>query len=218
MKEPRYAIFGAGGFGREVLEILLQSDWFDRQLAIFVDLFALDGQSLNGIPVASEQEVLGLPGQANKAAVAIANPKVRASVVERLEGTGWAPMMVQARTAEVVGAVSIGPGAILCQNSLITDNAKIGSWFHLNYFSYVAHDCVIGDFVTFAPRVSCNGNVTIEDGVFVGAGAVIRPGTPDKPLRIGAGAIIGAGAVVIDDVPEGATVVGNPAREIPNRK
>ena len=58
----------------------------------------------------------------------------------------------------------------------------------------------------------CNGNITIEDHVYVGAGAMIRQGKPGKPLVIGQGAVIGMGAVVTKDVPEGVTVVGNPAR------
>jgi acetyltransferase-like isoleucine patch superfamily enzyme len=41
---------------------------------------------------------------------------------------------------------------------------------------------------------------------------MLREGSPDKPLRIGAGAIVGMGAVVTKDVPDGATVIGNPAR------
>jgi len=41
---------------------------------------------------------------------------------------------------------------------------------------------------------------------------MIKQGTPDQPLVIGAGAIVGMGAVVTKSVPPGATVVGNPAR------
>lgn len=65
--------------------------------------------------------------------------------------------------------------------------------------------------MTFSPRVTCNGWVEIEDGVFVGAGAVIRNGSPDRRLKIGAGAVIGMGAVVLKDVPAGVTVKGCPA-------
>ena len=71
---------------------------------------------------------------------------------------------------------------------------------------------MIGDFVTFAPGVKCNGNIHIQDHVYIGAGAVIKQGKPDQPLVIGAGAIVGMGAVVTKSVPPGATVVGNPAR------
>ena len=71
---------------------------------------------------------------------------------------------------------------------------------------------MIGDFVTFAPGVHCNGNVHIEDFAYLGAGAIIRQGQPGRPLRIGRGAVVGMGAVVTKDVPPGVTVVGNPAR------
>ena len=75
---------------------------------------------------------------------------------------------------------------------------------------------MIGDFVTFAPGVMCNGNVVIEDYAYIGAGAVIKQGQPGAPLVIGHGAVVGMGAVVTTSVPSGATVVGNPARVLKN--
>jgi len=105
-------------------------------------------------------------------------------------------------------------GAVLSPFVTLTSNIRIGRHFHANLYSYVAHDCIIGDFVTFAPRVMCNGNVHIEDHAYIGTGAIIKQGRPGQPLVIGRGAVVGMGAVVTRDVPAGATVVGNPARPL----
>ena len=86
--------------------------------------------------------------------------------------------------------------------------------FHANIYSYVEHDAVIGDYVTFAPRVNCNGNITIKDLAFVGAAAAIRQGASGRPNVIGRAAVIGMGAVVLDSVADGEIVAGNPARPI----
>ena len=116
--------------------------------------------------------------------------------------------------ATVMPGTRIGAGAILCPFVTLTSNIRIGEHFHANLYSYVEHDCVIGDFVTFAPGVQCNGNVLIEDHAYIGAGAILRQGRPDSPLVIGRGAIVGMGAVVTRNVAPGSTVVGNPARPL----
>jgi hypothetical protein len=83
---------------------------------------------------------------------------------------------------------------------MLTSNIRIGKFFQANIYSYVAHDCIIGDYVTLAPKVCCNGRVKVGDHVYIGTGAIIKNGTSDKFLTIGEGAIIGAGAVVTKDV------------------
>ena len=77
---------------------------------------------------------------------------------------------------------------------------------------------MIGDYVTFAPNVQCNGSVVIEDNVYVGTGAIIRQGTPTKPIVIGQGAIVGMGAVVTKSIPAFETVIGNPAQPMKRKE
>lgn len=121
---------------------------------------------------------------------------------------------VKAANVIVMDDVMMGYGSCLSPFVTSTSNIRIGRGFHANLYSYLEHDCIIGDFVTFGPGAKCNGNVHIGDQVYVGSGAVIKQGTSNKPLRIGKGATIGIGAVVIRDVADGETVVGSPARSI----
>ena len=127
------------------------------------------------------------------------------------------PFSISALNSVVFDENKLGDGAILCPFTTITSNAKIGRFFHANLYSYVAHDCIIGDFVTFAPSVHCNGRVVIEDYAYIGTGAIIKEGTDVKPTVIGKGSVVGMGAVVTKSVLPYTTVVGNPAAELRKR-
>jgi acetyltransferase-like isoleucine patch superfamily enzyme len=119
-----------------------------------------------------------------------------------------------ARSAVVGPGCDIGEGAILCDNTIVTASARVGRHFHANIFSYVAHDCVIGDFVTYAPRVSCNGRLHVHNSAYIGTDPILRESRPGKSFVIEAGAVVGAGAVVLNDVPPGVTLAGVPARPL----
>lgn len=198
------AVFGAGGFLLQILPALDALREKGRDVVIVDDHRAVD--TIHGYSV--------LPIEAVPAAaamvVAIAGGLTRQKIVDRLGDRPLASIV--AATALVSPRAAVGEGAIICDHFLIEADARIGRHFHGNIFGYVAHECVVGDYVTFAPRVSCNGNVHVGDHAYVGTGAVIRQGTPDRPLRIGRRAVIGMGAVVTKDVPDDAVVVGNPAR------
>ena len=143
--------------------------------------------------------------------IAIGDPALRRDVAARIKGRAGALI---APTSLVGPDVNYLEGIVLCDFTTITASVRIGRHFQCNLYSYVAHDCVIGDFVTFAPRVSCNGNVHIGDGAYIGTGAVLKQGCTGKPLKIGRNAVVGMGAVVTNDVPDGEVVVGNPARAV----
>ena len=172
------------------------------------------GSVKNGCRCISFEELVAGEVDRTRITVAIAESGLRRLIVAKCQSAGFRFFEVAALSHIRYSEVEIAPGAIFCANTTVTSNVRIGSHFHCNLYSYVEHDCVIGDFVTFAPRVSCNGNIVIEDGVYVGAGAVLKQGTPDRPLMIGKGAVVGMGAVVTRDVAPGGTVVGNPARPL----
>ncbi|MBE9400353.1 acetyltransferase [Acinetobacter albensis] len=212
MTQLYIGIYGASGFGKEVMPLVReQYPHLSKEQFVFID----DGQAgtfLNLYPVLSYSNFLANPSSEKAVTIAIANSKVREKLVARLEQDNVKNIDVKASNVVILDEVQMGEGSLLCPFTCLTSNIKIGKFFHANIYSYVAHDCVIGDYVTFAPGVKCNGNIHIQDHVYIGTGAVIKQGTPEKPLVIGKGAIVGMGAVVTKSVAAGTTVVGNPAR------
>jgi sugar O-acyltransferase (sialic acid O-acetyltransferase NeuD family) len=204
-------VYGASGFGRETMPIL--REMYKNTLARFVFIDdAATKSGINGHDVLTFDEFCDLPETEKSVCLAIANSRVREKLSHACTAERIDFVEVRAANTTLLDNVEIGEGAILSPFVMLTSNIRIGRHFHANIYSYVAHDCRIGDFVTFAPAVKCNGNVTIEDHAYIGTGAIIRQGSPGSPVVIGEGAIVGMGAVVTKSVPAGTTVVGNPAR------
>ncbi len=210
----RFAIFGASGFGREVLPVARQQ--LQQMESTPWELVFVDDNppalEFNGHRILSYAQWLAEPAVSRHISLAIGSGVVRESLVSRCVADGVGFFDVKAANLVVMDNVRIGPGAVLSPFVTLTSNISIGQQFHANIYSYVAHDCVIGDFVTFAPSVHCNGNVVVEDHAYIGTGAILRQGKPGAPLVIGRGAVVGMGAVVTKNVAPGVTVVGNPAR------
>ena len=211
-----YAIYGVSGFGREVIPVarsMLKKEVSTPYEVVFVDDNPV-ANVVNGHRVLTYEQFISEGVEQMHVNVAIANSLAREQMVNRCAKDGISLFSLIAENAVVLDKNEIGEGAIICPFSMITSNARIGRAFHANIYSYVAHDCVIGDYVTFAPGVKCNGNVVIEDHAYTGTGAILRQGKPGEPLIIGRGAVVGMGAVVTKSVPPGVTVVGNPARPL----
>lgn len=202
-------IYGASGFGREVMGMLPKDESeFDY---VFID-DSPSAEYVNSRRCLTWERFLAEPAESREVSLAIADGKTREVLMQKCMDNNVGFLPARAESAILLDNVELGEGSVLCPFSMITSNVIIGRQFHANIYSYVAHDCRIGDFVTFAPGVKCNGNVVVEDHAYIGSGAILRQGTPRDPLVIGKGAVVGMGAVVTKSVPAGVTVIGNPAR------
>jgi sugar O-acyltransferase (sialic acid O-acetyltransferase NeuD family) len=213
-----YGIIGAGGFGREVMPVARQmiANFNDSNSKKYELVFVVENLEkqivINGHKVIDESDFFTMESSKKYFNIAIADYKDRERISKKMIDSNIQPFTIKASNSVIFDNNDIGEGAILCPFTTITSNAKIGRYFHSNIYSYVAHDCVIGDFVTFAPSVHCNGKVVIEDYAYIGTGVVIKQGTNERPIIIGKGSVVGMGAVVTKSVPPFTTVIGNPAR------
>lgn len=205
-----FGLIGTGGHARETMAfasafIETRPDLkIDGDRIVFVD--RQPGPAIGGHAVMNEDGFIALDSPRHFA-VAIGDGATRRVVAERLEVARCRPLSLIAPSATVAAGAAVAPGALIGPYGLVSPDVTIGRSFVCNAYASVAHDSVVGDFVTLGPRACVNGAVRIGDGVTIGAGALIKQG-----LTLGRGCVIGMGAVVIRDVPPGATVVGNPAR------
>lgn len=213
-----YGIYGASGCGRSLMPVAIEQlkreGIREKTQIVFIDDALEEEQLVNGYTAMNYQEFKSTEAKDKKVLIAIANSNIREKIANKLAADSISVWTISADSTIVMDSVEIKEGAALSPFVTIGSNVTIGKCFHANLYSYVEHDCVIGDYVTFAPRVNCNGNIHIHDHAYIGTGAVIKQGIPDRPLIIGEGAIVGMGAVVTKDVPAGTVVVGNPARPL----
>lgn len=100
-------------------------------------------------------------------------------------------------------------GVIICPGTIITTNVHIGKHVIINLNCTVGHDVVIKEYTTLSPGANISGNVTIGKRCYIGTNAVIR-----EKITICDDVIIGAGGVVVKDITEPGTYVGNPVKKI----
>ncbi len=204
-------IIGTSGFASEVSEYILDNGDYLIKGYFGINENEYEKYGYNSPFLGNERDYDFSNG--DKVVIAISDFKLRNQIYLYLKNKGVAFPNIYHKSSFISKSSSIDEGSIISPFCTITSNAKIGKNFQSNIYSYIAHDCIIGDNVTFAPSVKCNGNVIIGDNVYIGTGAIIHQGKNNRPLKIGNGAVIAAGSVVTKNVAEGKIVFGNPAIE-----
>lgn len=212
-----YAIYGTGGCARSALPLFKSMNLTSEDKIFFIDDNTDNvGKLCDGVKVIDLKSYLNMSSKKKFINIAIANVKIRKKISHKLHELNKTTFFsIISDKSLNLSNIKIGEGSLISPFTTLTTNIIIGKSFNLNLYSYVEHDCIIGDYVTFSPGVKCNGHVFVEDNVFVGSGATIVNGSKNNPIIIGENSIIGAGAIVSKNIPKNSTLVAIPSKRIP---
>lgn len=202
-KEPLW-VLGAGGHGKVVLSML---GMLGVPVAgILDDAPSSWGKELLGLKVAGPVDFLQTL-EDPLAIVAVGENAVRHKIVRLYPNNRWFSATHPA--AFVDSSVVLGAGTVVFAGCVIQAESRIGDHVIVNTGATVDHDCIVDDFAHLCPGVHLAGQVSIEEGCFLGTGAAVIPGK-----TVGPWTVVGAGAVVVSHLPPDVTAVGVPARVI----
>jgi len=208
----KLAILGASGHGAVIADLALSCGW--KKIDFFDDGWPRITKNTNWSIIGDTEKLIAHISDYNGLVVAVGSNQIRKQLIRKfIDNDITLPKLVHPRAC-ISKFATIGGGSVVMPNVVVNANSSIGCGVILNTACVIEHDCHIADYVHISPGALLAGNVVVQDSAWIGLGAVIRQGSPSKPLVIGENAVVGMGAVVTKDVPPNTTVVGNPARPL----
>ncbi len=208
-------VVGAGGFGREVIEIFKDQNKLEKKWNIlgFIDKNKkLYGKNINNFQVLGGLDWF-IKNNDVGCVCAIGEPDAKRRTILKLKSMNVKFYNAIHPSVIMSEFVKLGEGIIICAGSILTVNIDIGNHVIININTTIGHDTIIGDYCSIMPTVKINGNNHLHEGTYIGTGATFI-----QQVSVGAGSTIGAGAVVVKDVPKNVVAVGIPAKVIKNKE
>ena len=208
----RLIFVGAGSLGRELASwIKVGSD--DLAGYVKAGFLSDDRESLKDYPqyapgiISTVNDFVPQPG--DLLVMAISDPAIKLRVAAALEEKGGKFFTFIHSSVLLGDSVTIGRGAVLCPNNVVSCHAEVGDFVTINLACTVGHDVRLGRGSTLSAHVDLTGFVRVGEGAFFGSHASVLP-----RAKIGDYAKVGAGSVVLRAVKPGVTVMGVPAKQI----
>ena len=201
-------IIGAGGFGREVLNIYIDLGIEEEVAGFLIEHCDKHDVRINEKPLHDITLLDNLEISNVKLICAIGTP-LRKRLIENTKNKGYKydslihPSVIKSRW------VAFGEGTIICAGNIFTSQIKVGDYSIVNLSCTIGHDVEIGRYTTISPGVNISGRVTIGDECFIGTGVSII-----EKVTIGSHSYIGAGSVVVNDIPPNVLALGVPAKPV----
>jgi sugar O-acyltransferase (sialic acid O-acetyltransferase NeuD family) len=204
-------IIGAGGLGREVVDIVQSSPNGARYDLAFIDDSMPGGTIVQGVKVLGPRSLLQeCRRDKSEICIAIGNPSVRKTLVQEIGLLGLSFATIVDPTAVVRSTVVLGTGVIIGARTFLSCNTSVGAHAVLNPGAIMGHDVIVGSYTVIGGGANISGGARIGEAALIGAGASILRNT-----SVGDSCVVGMGATVFADIESGMTVFGNPARPLP---
>jgi len=207
----KIGIIGYGAFTREILpkiknfDIFLENSYYDTFLK----------EKLKQIELYYNCKVYKLDNfnsQKYEALVTIADVSKRIEAVNLLPlKTKYCNFIDPSSIIIDKSSISLGKSTIICSNTILTTNIKIGDFCQFNLKNTIAHDVNIGNYVTTAPSVDILGNCNIGNRVYIGAKSTIK-----NKISMYDDVVIGKCSGVIKNITEKGTYIGTPSKLMKN--
>ena len=208
----RLVVVGAGGFGREVIQYLLDCINSPKYKPYFTIKGFLDDnpniltESYLGFGIIGNTYDYNIQND-DRFLIAVGEPSVNSDVTRRLISRGARLFTLIHPLSYVADTAQISKGSILCPFSFVGPGTTLGNNVIINTYASVGHDAQIGSYCILSPYATVNGNVSLDDKVFMGTHSTVVLGK-----KVGLSTKISAGAVVMSNIPSGYLVRGNPAK------
>ncbi|MEW6679862.1 MAG: acetyltransferase [bacterium] len=205
-RNDKILIFGAGGHGKVVLDILLENR---TNVSGFLDEDNRKiGKKINGFEVLGDWSYLEGKSYV-KIALGIGNNEARWKVYHKTKSLGVGVISAIHPKAIISQDVKMGEGIVVMPGAVVNPGAVLENGVVVNTGATVDHDCYLEQFCQIWPGAHLAGTVKVGGFSYIGTGASVI-----QNIKIGKNVIIGAGAAVISDIPDEVTVVGVPAKVI----
>jgi sugar O-acyltransferase (sialic acid O-acetyltransferase NeuD family) len=207
------AIYGAGGFGKEVACILNKINekepiW--NLLGFFDDGVAAETQVSHFGKVLGNYDTLNAWERPLAIAFAIGSPKILELLVSKIQNPlVYFPNIIHPEVffADPI-SFSIGKGNVVVRGCSFSVDVTVGDFNQFNSISALAHDVSVGSYNVFMPLTRVSGETQIGNSNVFGLNTLILQG-----IKIGDRVRTGPGAVLMTKPKDGNLYMGNPARK-----
>ena len=208
------AIFGAGGFGREVACLIKRINEKEPTwnfIGFFDDNEALKGTNNEYGKVLGGMNELNAWEKELNIAVGMGSPKAVYAVINKINNDriDFPNLIDPTVVISDKENYKLGKGNVFAANCIISIAVRVGDFNTFNNNTVLGHDDVIGSFNSFMPNVNISGGVVIGNKNFLGVKSTVL-----QYLKIGNEVTIGGNSLIIRNTKDGYLYMGIPAKKI----